>query len=898
MGRSQYGLTLPFALILTFIFSALVSVSYLFVSVNLNQMQSSLQSIQAIAISEGINERIKARLNTKSKIQPSPSQEEKLKSAKEEEGLDEEELDEEEEEALAEDEFNEETEEFDEYYADEILKISRFITFREPPEEEISEQSTEVQTPETQPLGLRPEANVEMIGSIEIPRGTVLNKGTKILVFKDEKIDLMLSEIVPDEKQLTKAKLPIPIIKSLSPNYSEANNKGAFVVNGQNIPYNAEARFTNKDIYVEDIKSGPTIYYFVGMDVMPGLTRFYLNSTQAEFYITPTYDSSTRPTVTEVKLSDGNQLVETKAGTRHLIIMIYGSDLYLKKNEPVAIPDAVGIIPKVKDQNDKEITVSLDIDKKAEVGVHSIAIATEGGLSNAWLFNVLPPSEKQEEYSLNTAIFSSALTLLNIRVVENLLPLIDEKEGTQQAVQEQKDKDDLGDDTDMEGKEEEISESKKLSPFANVDLETTWLLETSTMIGKITKTVSEVIHREIPNVQGAVITNGGVSFDGGGFQIAGLTTAMTKLTEPTYLSNTLLTVEGPPEEPEVPIEVQPSQARGAEAQNILKSPIELGFNVGSLVAVYKEGDRVTDLDYALVNKLDRNTIELFSPGLMDFHYEGDIAVQFNPPVISKEKVSESEDEKHTSPQGFVLSVPNAGRFSNIFKSNLDQFAELADFYTDDTNIPKDEDDLPISFMGLTYIEGTPVYDAGNVLAGKGILIIDTRGDNQGRPVGDVEFNSDSKNPIDFNGIVYIHGNAMIAGSININGALVVDNEPNRQIQITSNAVGKINYDPRSIKQTLLSVPFTTKPGTVMISSTPINLAGVVQTAAEPTTVSGEAVTTSQETAPTEVSQITKLPELPPDKALIEIDKSTQIKTIQVPSSVGGKTAEEELIDLF
>ena len=43
-------------------------------------MQSSLHVSQAIAAAEGINERIKARLNTKSKIQPSPQQEEKLEA--------------------------------------------------------------------------------------------------------------------------------------------------------------------------------------------------------------------------------------------------------------------------------------------------------------------------------------------------------------------------------------------------------------------------------------------------------------------------------------------------------------------------------------------------------------------------------------------------------------------------------------------------------------------------------------------------------------------------------------------------------------------------------------------------------------------------------------------------
>ena len=78
--RNNSGFTLPFALVLTFIFSSLVGVSYLFVSLNLKQMQSSLQSLQAISVAEGINERIKARLNTKTRMKISPEQEQKLKS--------------------------------------------------------------------------------------------------------------------------------------------------------------------------------------------------------------------------------------------------------------------------------------------------------------------------------------------------------------------------------------------------------------------------------------------------------------------------------------------------------------------------------------------------------------------------------------------------------------------------------------------------------------------------------------------------------------------------------------------------------------------------------------------------------------------------------------------------
>ena len=292
--RNNSGLTLPFALILTFIFSALVSVSYLFVSINLYQMQSSMQGLQAISIAEGINERIKARLNTKSKMQLSPEQEEKLKEKEDEESEDEEDAEDD-----IEEDFNEATEDFDEYYADEIVKISRYITFREPPQAEPgTEQGGRPGNPSDQesgqadqaaPAAPKPEENVEMIGNIDIPIGTVLNKGIMIVIFKDEKIDLMLKDITPEKEKIFREKLPVPIVKSLSPNYSEANKKGSFIVLGENILYNHRPRFTNMDIYIEDVKAGPLVEYFIDMDVMPGLTMFYWESCPTEFYIIPSY---------------------------------------------------------------------------------------------------------------------------------------------------------------------------------------------------------------------------------------------------------------------------------------------------------------------------------------------------------------------------------------------------------------------------------------------------------------------------------------------------------------------------------------------------------------------------------------------------------------------------------
>lgn len=892
--RNTSGLTLPFALILTFIFTSLVGVAYLFVSINLSQMQSSLWSIQAIMLAEGINEKIKARLNTKSKINLSPEQEEKLKGFEDDE-FDDDEDDTSEDDLLAEDDFNEQTEEFDEYYADEVVKISRFITFRDPPQpdEETGATPEEAQKPE-----LRPEANVEMIGSIEIPRGVVLNKGIMIAVYKDEKISLKLNDIVQDKAKEYKSKLPLPVIKALTPNYSEAGTKSGFSVQGDNLSLKNKPRFTNKEIYIEDVKAGPYIEFLTGKELMPGLTMFYLDNAQAEFYIIPTYDGSTRPIINNVINIDGSQLLEAKAGQRHLVIMIQGIDLYLKKTRPIVIPDGAGIIPEVKDLADsgKEITVSLNIEKKVEPGVHSLTVATEGGLSNTWLFSVIPPDETKQDLSANTATVTSSLTLLDIRVVENLLPLIDEKENIEPVKKDDKSQDpakvastDHGQNEDSDLEDEEISESEKLGPFANTDLETVWLIETSAMVGRITKTISEIIQRQAPNVHGALITNGSIVFEGGGYMVIGETTAMTTIIEPTYVSNTILQVQGPPEEPEVPLELP------QEEKNIPKSPIELGFLPGSFAAVYKEGGAINDLDYAVITMVGRNTIEISEPGLMDFHYEGDNVFQFVPPVISKEKLSEEEAEKHVVPKELAINLPNVANAISIFRSNLDQYTDLADLYTNDITVQMDEFDLPLGYMGLTYIEGTPTFDSSNLLSGKGLLVIDTRSDNQGRPQGDVEINGDSKSPADFTGVIYVHGNLKITGNTNINGALIIDNDQNGHIDISSNAVGKITYDPRAIKQTLVYLPFTTKPGTVMISNKPINLEGVILSGSEEVKLGVSPQV--PETSGGETKQIegTKGPELPPEEALVEVEKRPSVETI-IPS--GSKPAEEELIDLF
>ncbi len=898
--RNQRGLTLPFALILTFIFSALVGVSYLFVSINLRQMESSVHSMQAISIAEGINERIKARLNTKNKMQLSPEQEERLKLGEEGEEEEAEDIDED----ILEDEFDEGTEDFDEYYADEILKISRFITFREPPKEEAPDEGTEVEvtTEETENKSKRAEANVDMIGSIEVPRGLVLNKGTKLVILKDEKIDLKLQDIVGEKTLAYKPKLPIPIIKSLSPNYSEGNKRGYFVVHGIDISYDQKSRFSNKDIYIEDIKGGPTVDFFVGADVMPGVTRFYWESSPCEFYIIPTFDVSPKPIITDVKSQEGNQLLEAKAGSRRLVIMIYGNSLYQRKSQPVVIGDVAGIFPKVKSQNDSgnEVTINLDIDKKVEPGIHSLVLATEGGLSNSWVFNVLPPDEKEADFSNNFATVSSALTLLDIRVVEDVLPLIDEGQEEEKVSQNK---------NNVEGEnlpeEPEISEKAKLSVFANDDLETVWLLQTTSMVGKITKTISELIHRQIPNINAGLITNGNVTFEGGNYQIIGTSTAMTTLTESTYISNTILFVEGVPEGLLPPLAQLPDeQSRAQEAQTAPKSPLEVGFFPGTLAAVYKAGDRISDLDYGVISKLGTNTIELMPPGLMDFHYEEDQVYQFIPPVISREKISTDEAEKHIVPKDYAITIPNYAKFKNIFRSNIDEFAELADLYSTDPAVPKDEYDLPLGYMALTYIDATPTYDESNTLSGKGILIIDTRADNLGKPTGEVTLTGDSKNPIEFKGLLYIHGNLKIDGNVNIDGAVVVDNESRGQVQISSNAIGKITYDPRILKQTILYAPFTTKPGTVAITNKPIDLSGYVESGTGPQLGVAPALPGTQalEGRPSEPRKIN---ELLPEEAIVEtIKPEERPKAIEtrpqdiVPTRPGKKSAEEELIDLF
>src|SRR3989338_3866711 len=383
--RNSNGMTLPFALILTFIFSALVAVSYMFVSINLLQMQTNLQASSALSVAEGINERVKARLNSKSKIQPSPKQEKRLKAGDEPDEDDEPDDDD-----LIDDQFDESTEDFDEYYADEILKISRYITFREPPEKEEEETTQEGELPpSTEEQGLKPEANVEMIGNIQIPVGTVLAPGIMIVVFKNEKVDLMLAEIVTDKLPAFKQKLPIPTIKSLIPNYSEANKRSAFAINGDNLSFKHEPRFSNESVVIENIKGGPTVEFLIGMDAMSGLSRFYWESAQAEYYIIPTFDGSLRPTIYEVTDSEDKQLLTVKAGQRNILLKISGQDIFLKKATPVVIPDVVGIIPTVKDtsQNGKEIIVSLEIKKNVEPGTHSLSIATEGGVSNAWIYS-------------------------------------------------------------------------------------------------------------------------------------------------------------------------------------------------------------------------------------------------------------------------------------------------------------------------------------------------------------------------------------------------------------------------------------------------------------------------------------------------------------------------------
>jgi len=905
--RNAYGFTLPFALILTFIFSALVGVSYMFVSINLRQMQNNLWSTQAASLAEGINERIKARLNTKTKIQLSPEQEERLK----EESLDEEDP---EEELDPEEQFNEQTEDFDEYYADEVLKISRYISFREPPKDEtISDdgrpkeayaENTEEDAKNEEKN--KAEANVAMLGDIDIPEGTVLKKQMKLVLFKDEKFSLKLDDIV-NISQPYMSKLPIPKIKSLTPNYSEANKRSRVVVIGENLP-KSDPSFNEKGIIIEEIKSGPQLELLITMSVKPGVKRFLWDTTQTEFYIIPTYDGSKNPNIRQVLNFDSNDFLEINAGKRGLSLKITGTGLFLNMETPVAIGDVGGLLPKVKNvsQNGNELTITLDVGRNVEPGVHSIIIATEGGLSNAWLFNVLPPIDK-EEISLDSAKVSSSLTLLDVMVLEKVLPIINDNAIGQNNQQNNQQNNSSGsgrpqdpNNTGNDPEDLELSEEDKIGKFGNTDLETTWLLETSVTVGKNTKTVSEVIHRELPIINAALLANSKITFEGGSFPINGTTNATTMLVEPTYLSNSILTVEGPPEEPEEPIAV-PSVASSPDTSGVSpgirpeqamtgpQSPIDLGFKEGSFVTVFKDGNKVDEIDYGLVSMVGRNTIELSPPGLMDYHYANDSILQFIPPIISREKLSDDDSQFHTIPKGLSLSISNSALFKNIFSSNLDQFAEVADLYTNDPTIPLDEYDLPVGYMGLTYIEGTPRYDTTNVLTGKGILIIDTRPGNLGKPTGEVEFNGDGRAPVDFKGIIYVHGNLRINGSLNLSGALIVDNEAGGEVNFASNSTGMITYDPQYIKQTILSIPFTTKSGTVMISSKPIDLSDYVQIGTKPPEETGLGAQPSESPADGSMTASEGAASLPAEEAIIE---NTQ------PSQNSGNSTEEELIDLF
>lgn len=910
--RNAYGFTLPFALVLTFIFSGLVAVSFIFVSINLRQMQSNLWNVQAISIAEGINERVKARLNTKTKPEISPEQEKTLKDPSTQE--DEEEL-------VEEDEFDESTEEFDEYYADEILKISRYITFREPPKIEDSRETqdgrpqdayttTTEEEDKAAENAKKPEANVAKIGDIEVPEGTVFSKGTKLVVFHNEKISLMLKDVNESFREY-KPKLPLPKIKALTPNYSEANKKSSFVVKGENLPRN-EPSFNDKDIMILNLRGGPTIEYETSLDTMPGLKRFLWDSAQGEFYIIPTFDNSIKPIIKEVADSGGMRLLEVKAGKRNSTIMIYGSDLFLKKATPVVLPDACGIIPRVKGQseNGTELTVALDIGANVEPGSHSLIVATEGGLSNSWVFNVLPAEDRLIDPSFDTATVSSSLTLLDVRVVDKVLPIInDGEEENKDSSGQNRPENANGDpeDIDPDSADQDLSEKDKIGKFGNTDLETVWLLETTAMIGMSTKTVSEVLHREIPKVTAALATNSKVSFEGGSYQVNGLSTATTMLVEPTYLSNTLLNVEGPPEEPQEPIETAPNSQNssggrpGDAGTNTIKTPEEAGFMSGYLAAVFKDGNKIDELDYGRIFSLGRDTIELVPPGVMDYHYKGDTVVQFIPPLISREKISDDENQYHTNPKGFSIVANNGAVFRSLFNSNIEQFSEVADLYTNDPTTPRDEYDLPVGYMGLTYIENTPKFDSTNTLSGKGLLIIDTRPGNAGKPTGDVEFSGDGKTPIDFMGILYVHGNLKITGAVNITGALIVDNESMGEVSISSNATGKITYDEQSIRQTLLSIPFTTKPGTVMISNKAIDLSAYIQGAVAPATDQGQAVvvpqTTTESGSGTMSLESVMVPDLPPEEAIIETVQPSK-PLPQNDDEEPGKTSEEELIDLF
>lgn len=847
--RNQKGFTLPFALVLSLVFASLIGVGYLFVIINSRLMQSSLVSTQAVFLAEGINEIVKMRLNMKQVPVLSKEEQDKLKEKDEFAGEsfdDEDPVEEEEEDLFEEDDFNEETELFSEYYADEVVKISRYITFRNPSDDEKKESDLISGTGEGQNSSEvkdkpKPEEHVATLGNIDIPQGTKLEKGLKLVVYKDETIDFMLEDISLTGTPYFMDKLPLPRIETLSPNYGEVGARGTFTVIGENLSTKEIAHFTKKDVVIEDIKGGPSIDFSINKDAKTGVVNFYWDTAKTEFYVLPPYEGGSSPVIEDIQVNDSASFLEVEQGKRGLRLKVYGVDLYLNKSLPVIVSDTTGIVGKVKNESlsGSEITISLNIDRNVELGSHSIFIATEGGFSNSWTFNVIPSDKNQQKLSPTIATYSTSLTLLEVKVLEDIIPLIDEdEEGEVDNVGDEGEDDEEGgrptdELDDMDDEEEELSEKEKLGPFSNADLETRWLLETSVMIGSTTRTVSEIIERKLPLVDAAVITNGKISFSGGSFKIQGITNAMTILTDSLYALDTILKVPGKSkkestEDTSVDMAESPSTGQPAQAvQDQTQSPSELGFKPGNYVTVYRAGGEIGNLDYALITKVGDDYIEVSPPGFMDFHYENEDVFQFMPPVISAEPIDKTDAERHIVPKDYFLTIQNAASFKNIFGANLDQFRELADLYTNDPTVPKDKLNLPVGYMNLSYLDTTAVFGEDNNLIGKGVLVVDTRSDNAGNPSGIVEITGDSRVPAEFTGIVYVRGNVRIDGNIIINGALIVDNAPNGEVEIASNAIGMIQYDEKAIKQTILSIPFISKPGTFMISSKNLDLGNYV-----------------------------------------------------------------------
>jgi hypothetical protein len=855
--RTNNGFTLSFAVILCSIFAGLLYAAFYFFKMNLKQADYALQREKAIYLAESGNNRVMSRFNVKTLPDVEGLGFEEYEEVDDDEEFEDDffdDFDDEFDDDFYEEDFDED--ELEDLFAEEdevfLSKIPRFINFylldpyyinietgsivsKAGYLALINAQQQRIRTNKQQAIesGIEdyefdevliqeiyfplPEVNVAKIGSIPIKRGIQLKPGFKIVLAKLQEIQLKQDSIVDEYFNLSKQviyKEPKARLKSINPNFANPGDYLDINFEGENFDDGSIPTFSGGEIAIVEYSSG-IASIGINQEAKPGKVQMKLGANKANFFIVPIETSASTAIISEILLPepiDGErQFIKILDTEKISNIKITGDHLSVDGEAPIIVPDSDSIEIEILSFQPTEIVLNIAT-KKCSEGLHFFSIFTKGGQSNSWAFNVEKTPEVEQNSNPDIGSYTTVATLLEVNSLPNLPLRAILDAGSSGRPEDAA----TGSGRPQEAGNDDGAKARSFDLLKS-DLELVWKLETIATVGQRNAKETRVVRRNAPKADAAFITNTELSFSQSSIIFEGVLEALTVLEEPIAIADTVAYVEG--EDPELKdiadedLVGRPSKAPEASAvvenfyiKNRDQSPQSKGFRDGGIITVLSASGSESYSDYAIVEKLDGNSITVKEPGFRKSHFTGDEIIQFIPAVNSPEALRDRDAQRNLNPPGAYAFIPNRLNFESVFRTKLFKLASWAGGATDDYKVPSDIRSGIEGYFGTTIISGTPSYTGANSLYGQGLLIIDTTKNGNNPNGGTVTLGGSSKLPSMFEGVIYIIGELNINGPVEIKGSVIV-NSPKDNSITRVNGSGNISYEKEMVHKAIIHMPF-------------------------------------------------------------------------------------------